>query len=374
MVFIILLITLAPFRFQLPADGRLHFSWSAPWFDLAANAVLFLPVGFLFQLAWRKQPLHALWFGLLLSTSIEALQIFLPGRFTTATDILMNSTGSFAGALLFLRMSRTLEKNITGILTFELPLMSIIYLLTPLLWLNSLAAWKEGSRLVLLLIPGLVAVIIVSVIYTRRFAQRKRSMLLPDAMIIFLWFLLGVFPALFRFPRPILLLAALVAVAFLVYVARSRNTPVRSDQRFEIPTLRRILPFYILYLLLSSAWPFHFNGNNLTVVIGLTSFGDDPSLPDIFRLVEYLAAISLLGYIFTGYFSRQKIYSSRAALATLFAVIPLELIHSLLSGHPLSLSRAGLAMFSGIAGILMYVLQLQTIRLILFESDAHSLK
>lgn len=67
--------------------------------DFALNVVLFLPFGLL---AARRLGIGRTFvFAALLSTSIELLQLGIPGRYSTLADIVANATGALAGAVLY---------------------------------------------------------------------------------------------------------------------------------------------------------------------------------------------------------------------------------------------------------------------------------
>jgi hypothetical protein len=73
--------------------------------DIVANIFLFLPIGVFSALAFRRSA-HGLVFyaalsvclGLMLSMSIEYLQIFLPSRYSSMLDVLSNTIGTAIGA------------------------------------------------------------------------------------------------------------------------------------------------------------------------------------------------------------------------------------------------------------------------------------
>ena len=66
--------------------------------DLVLNIFIFAPLGFVLGRAGIR-PLIVLGIGLLLSSSIEAIQVFLPGRAPTLRDVLTNALGCGLGGL-----------------------------------------------------------------------------------------------------------------------------------------------------------------------------------------------------------------------------------------------------------------------------------
>lgn len=72
--------------------------------DFALNLVLFAPLGLLLARAGLR-PLWITFVGLALSTTIELLQLFIPGRWPTLRDVLSNAAGCGLGALVYVRAS-----------------------------------------------------------------------------------------------------------------------------------------------------------------------------------------------------------------------------------------------------------------------------
>lgn len=89
----------------LSADWPRYFTG----FDLAANTLAYLPIGFLWAtvLSTRLQPLAAFCaaalLGALLSGSLEIAQNFLPSRVPSNLDLAMNTLGALVGAAAGLR-------------------------------------------------------------------------------------------------------------------------------------------------------------------------------------------------------------------------------------------------------------------------------
>ncbi len=78
------------------------------WQDALFNVLAYLPLGFLLTLAPRHQPspwarvLIPVLIGFSLSTTMEALQTLIPGRVSSALDLLFNTLGTLAGSALSL--------------------------------------------------------------------------------------------------------------------------------------------------------------------------------------------------------------------------------------------------------------------------------
>ena len=299
MVGIVLLITLIPFQFHIPQS--ISDIWGIYLNDSITNLVLFLPLGFLFQLSRRRHKdtlcVRALGFGILVSVVIEITQVFLLGRYTSVIDVMTNGAGAWVGALIFTLMKGHLnETRISGVFALELPLMNLIYLLIPLIWLNGLSAGHEVSRVWLLVVLGVFGAIVLSSVYMHRLRYVER---LSSNKVTFLamgWFFVAALPALAHFPVQGILCG--VGVGIIVRVLTAFQTkPIQAERRFELPTLKRLLPLYIFYLLLLALWPTTVAFGEWQRVVHFQELMFDERVVFIFRFVEYIAAFTLLGYI-----------------------------------------------------------------------------
>lgn len=68
--------------------------------EFVANIALFIPFGLLLALGWsRLKTWHLAVLGLVTSGAIEFVQIFLPTRFSTISDLVANTAGAAVGCL-----------------------------------------------------------------------------------------------------------------------------------------------------------------------------------------------------------------------------------------------------------------------------------
>jgi len=69
--------------------------------EFLANIALFIPFGLLLALGWsRLKTWHLAVLGLVTSGAIEFVQLFLPTRFSTVSDLVANTAGAVVGCLL----------------------------------------------------------------------------------------------------------------------------------------------------------------------------------------------------------------------------------------------------------------------------------
>ena len=171
MVLVTAVITLAPFRFARPAV--LTLSWLADPADVVANVLLFLPLGFLFRVSAPRAVGHVrtVIAACLVSVTFEAAQLFLPGRFASPVDVMSNTLGAGLGSLVHARIAACLDGRLVRGLALELPLMVVVYLLVPLLWLDGFAAGHDGGGSCSPLL-GLAGAIVLAAIWRHRLAER----------------------------------------------------------------------------------------------------------------------------------------------------------------------------------------------------------
>ncbi|GIX46732.1 MAG: hypothetical protein KatS3mg131_0943 [Candidatus Tectimicrobiota bacterium] len=347
---IIAAVTLAPFRFHWPARPRLL--WHGNPFDLATNLVFFLPLGFFY--AWRHQDLprrpSAAAFGLAVSTCAELAQLLLPGRYSSLLDVLANSLGCWLGAGLYERLRRHLHARLVGQLALELPLMQVFYLLLPLLWLHSLAAGKEGTRLGLAPLLGLCGSVILAAVWRHRLQPARVLSPILLSLAVALWFLVGVMPRLPQQPRFLLASALGLALATAVQT-RGLSLAPGAERRFEGLVLRRLWPLYGAYLGLMALWPWPWTPQPWRGSLGLADLADIPAVVPLLRLLESLAAFTLFGYLVAESRGRRRgrLWSSlgRALLASAVTGAVLEAARGFHPQHGASLAALLLATAAG---------------------------
>ena len=130
-ILLIAWLTWSPFTFHWPASS-LEWMPRRAWHDLAGNVLLLAPIGVLVALHTRRNAvLYATLSALVLSSIIEAGQLFLPDRMAAGSDIALNTAGAALAAALALRAKRVWPpRRILGaaiVLTYGVFLTFVIY-------------------------------------------------------------------------------------------------------------------------------------------------------------------------------------------------------------------------------------------------------
>ncbi|WP_375512200.1 VanZ family protein [uncultured Nostoc sp.] len=127
-ILLILLATLYPFNFSIPDSFSLpeifaSFNNASNFQDQVNNFLLFMPLGFGFTRLLQKRRIKTrvevcmvTLVSAGLSLTVEVLQVFLPSRMPTPSDILNNSIGGFLGFICFyLWNSQSFKKTVAQI-------------------------------------------------------------------------------------------------------------------------------------------------------------------------------------------------------------------------------------------------------------------
>lgn len=302
-----LIITLLPFQFGWP--NRLRIMVTGDVVDVLGNVLLFLPLGFLYHLsrhsAHRHSVLRVLGVGILLSMTIEVAQVFEVERYSSLLDVVCNGGGAWLGALIYDRVARRtrVDARFIGRLSLELPLMGLVYLLVPLLWLNGLSAGDSRERVALTLLLGLFGASLLGGMQRHHFGPAR--VLTPRAMAVIAgaWFIAGAFPA---FPRaPLKMVAMAIAVIVFVWWRGSQPLdPTPLNRRFELPLLLSAAPVFCAYLLLLAFAPLLDGVSGWSWTVGFRGTGSEWGKVEILRLLELIAAFTLLGYMVAEYRGR----------------------------------------------------------------------
>ncbi len=360
---IILLLTLNPFYFVIPAEFSIKFESSTG--NLYNNILLFLPLGFLYRMITGRR--GALLMGLGLSLSIEILQLFIPARTTSVVDVLANTLGAGLGAWLYDQIAPRILITSGTVDRFRLqtPLMGLIYLLVPLLWIDTLALHEAPYHWLLTLLLGLCGAILFSNLFRHWSEAVYLKVIMYASLASGVWFLIGIGPRLTHsIPLIIGCLGVMILTAILTLVPRSLE-----ERRFERKTLNRMLPVFGLYLfLLALFFPFQPIGG-WHMYFGFTNRINDTSLLALYSRLEYLAAFTVLGYLIAEYRGRLEQPFSKAVPPILWitssVAVLLEFFSGFQTGRGASLVRIVLVLIGAILGGSIYHLARAHIRSLL---------
>ena len=353
-------LTLMPFRFSVNFSDVKWGIWSDAE-DIAINIFLFIPLGFLFYLS-RFKPIgkfavNALIFGLVFSSFIEITQLFLPKRYTTFCDVLMNGIGAWIGGLSIYYLQRFLTQIKTinlRLLPIELPLVNIVYLLVPLVWINSISIGNFGERFWFSLIPVSIGAYVIGEIYRREFANAGLKQFAVLLMICLGWSFTAESLMLTKRWNDVLIVVTLAAA---ITTSTAIRKPVFSGRnvRYELAVLKRVVPFFLFYLYCVGFYPFRFNFSEWHLQFGLSGIPEDPPVFTIFRLFAYMSGLTLLGYMLSQIIARreseQVTQKTMLALAVIWVPGVVELcrgFHLIYQASILNFCFGVLASFSGV--------------------------
>ena len=361
-VLLIFLLTWNPFYLALPDE--VNFSFRIGPRDAIRNIILFLPVGFLYRLM-KGRISAAVLLGFAISGVAEVVQLFMPARTPSFVDLATNTLGAWMGAALHdLIASRiAMSPRMVGRLALEVPLMGLLYLFVPLLWVNRLTTGDAGRWLLTSLI-GLCGAILLSDVYQQWWGPPSVRSLGRVAIAASTWFFIGLGPSLVARPWPGF--ASLVGIAILTAVLASIPRQA-ADHRFERATLTRLSPIFMVYLFLSALWPISQPLSSWHVIFGLIDHFDEATIN--FRLLEHLAAFTVLGYLAAEWRGRTELSwrrdFPRLLLVATIGALFLEGLVGFQTGPGASLLRAIFAILGALFGGVLYHLQRDHVRFLL---------
>lgn len=380
----IAIITLAPFRFAAAPVHGFVTTWGVR--DAVLNVVLFVPLGFVLQLGRpRGRPVAlapALAIGAALSGFIEIAQLFLPERFPSVADLVTNACGAALGAFLASRATRRVDgAGAVRAFALDLPLVGLLYLLVPLLWLGGLSF--DARELPLLLLPAASAGWIIASVhaaYVGGGATTHLRPLLQPALGGALFVAIGFLPAMPAEPLLAPMAAAVLASAVLgrlhapPFLTHERTASGERSRRFEAPTLRvamvplvGLIVWYVLGPLDAPRGAWH-------GTFALLPRGVEPDDRGVFRIMAQVSAFTALGYAVAEQAGRartsMRALAPRALLASALLALPLEAARGLRVGTESRALVAGFCVVAALFGAWLFVLQLANVRALLGRADA----
>jgi hypothetical protein len=145
-----------------------------------------------------------------------------------------------------------------------------------------------------------------------------------------------------------------------------------ADLRFEAPTLRVVLPLFLVYLVAASLWPLAGWQERWTAGVALFPAGSTSLAPALFRAIERVAAFTLAGYLVAEMAGRRADTLRAVAPAVLGVVGTLVVLtegaRGFLAGTGASAGLAGLLLVAALFGARLYQLQRDHVRALIRRS------
>jgi VanZ family protein len=313
-VLVTAVITLSPFDFS-PRRFNLHVRFVPS--DLLANIALFLPLGFLGR-GLAGSPARGgrvVLLAAVCSLLIETAQIFIRSRYVSPIDVLGNTCGAWLGVVLrdWLERWSRWHPRLVGRIGLDVPLVGLLYLLVPQLWLSSVGMIEDAHRSVTTLLLGGAGSLVLVALHRHRWGTGLRLL---------------------------------------------RGAPAPDEQRFESSTLRRFLPVFALYLTLTSLWPPVRAVETWHGAWGFANRLNGAAVVDVLILLEQVGGFTLLGYAMAEWRGRRELTLAadlpRVVACALVLSSLLELAQGVLSGPGASALRALLSTVGTAYGAAVY--------------------
>jgi VanZ family protein len=374
-VLVTAVITLSPFDFSL---RRFRVSLALVPTDIVANIALFLPLGFLgrgLTDGSARGSRRVVWIAAVCSLSIEVSQLFLRRRYAGPIDVVSNTAGAWLGVVAreWIERWALWHPRLVGRIGLDVPLVGLLYLLVPQLWLSSVGLIDDPRRSVTTLLLGCAGSIVLVALHRNRWQSGVRVATHVVPPLAVLWFMTGALPAATASPIAFGSLGLTVAVltAWLVRQAQSSDEP-----RFEIATLRRFVPVFAVYLVVTALWPPFRSAVPWHGALLFENRLNGAGVLDVLLLLEQVGGFTLLGYAVAEWRGRREL-SLASDLPPLVAAaaacaIGLEVVQGMLSGSGASVFRALLSTSGAAYGVAVYHLARQHVRALRAEEPSAS--
>jgi uncharacterized membrane protein len=136
-----------------------------------------------------------------------------------------------------------------------------------------------------------------------------------------------------NFPLKILFFG--IVIIFVVQIlARLTGNGAAREKRFEIPTIKKLLPIYTIYLLLLAFWPTTITAGEWQHRVIFEELVYEERIVLIFRFVEFIAAFTLLGYIIAEMRGRKDEAVEKTLGWTFFIAVAAAIFTEVLKTYP----------------------------------------
>ena len=372
-VLVTAVITLSPFDFGL---RRFRVSLSLVPADIVANIALFLPLGFLGRGLTDGSPRsgrRVVWIAAVCSLLIETAQLFLRRRYAGPIDVASNAAGAWLGVMArdWIERWAIWHPRLVGRIGLDVPLVGLLYLLVPQLWLSSVGLIEDPRRSVTTLLLGCAGSIVLVALHRHRWQSgiRVATHVVPPLAV--LWFMTGALPAATASPLAFGALGLAVATLSAWLLRRSETS---HEHRFEVATLRRFVPVFALYLVVASLWPPFRTATAWHGALLFENRLNGAGVVDVLLLLEQVGSFTLLGYAMAEWRGRRELSLAddlpALAAGAAACALGLEAAQGMLSGSGASLLRAVLSTSGAVYGVAVYHLARQHVRALRAEDRA----
>jgi VanZ family protein len=364
-VLVTAVITLSPFDFSV---RRFRVSLSLVPADIVANIALFLPLGFLgrgLTDGSARSGRRVLWIAAVCSLLIETSQLFLRRRYAGPIDVVSNAAGAWLGVMArdWIERWALWHPRLVGRIGLDVPLVGLLYLLVPQLWLSSVGLVEDARRSITTLLLGCAGSIVLVALHRHRWQSGVRVATHVVPPLAVLWFMTGALPAATASPVAFGTLGLTVATLTAWLLRRAEST---HDTRFEVATLRRFVPVFAVYLVVAALWPPFRQPTAWHGALLFENRLNGAGVVDVMLLLEQVGGFTLLGYAVAEWRGRREL-SLAADLPLVVAAaaagaLALEGVQGMLSGSGASLLRAVLSTSGAAYGVAVYHLARQHVR------------
>src|SRR6185503_4008283 len=344
-VLVTAVITLSPFDFSF---RRIRVSLALVPADIVANIALFLPLGFLGRglTDGSRRRGRVVWIAAVCSLLIETAQLFLRGRYAGPIDVVSNTAGAWLGVLARDRIERWAlwHPRLVGRVGLDVPLVGLLYLLVPQLWLSSVGLIEDPRRSITTLLLGCAGSVVLVALHRHRWQSGVRVATHVVPPLAVLWFMTGALPAATASPVAFSAIGLAVAALSAWLLRRAESS---SEPRFEIATLRRFVPVFALYLVVTALWPPFRSPTEWHGALLFENRLNGAGVVDVLLLLEQVGGFTLLGYAVAEWRGRRELSLADdlplIVAAAAACAMALEAAQGLLSGSGASLLRATLS-------------------------------
>lgn len=337
-----MLATLWPLDFQTTPHGW-NLETSAE--DLALNLALLAPIAFLWRLSglYRRWPydLDALALGCGFSLVLECLQLFLPTRCSSPTDVITNALGAWAGAAAYTRVQPWLERRLIDQLCLMQPLAKVVFLTLPLVSLQALTSTRAGGAWHML--PLAIFTAFLGSALARHRLTRAGELQAHQSVRYALIFAAGLglvaAPLWLRFPVEGLKLALVSALAAWLTFNHGVHMPA-GERRIEVVAVRRGLPWFGVYIAMTGYQHF----------VGTDEYSAEGAARGL-TVLRDVAAFTVLGYVVSQLHARSGRPGWRAQVMVGAHTLMACLVFAVLRSWVGTIDRGELLMFVGVAAL-----------------------